>query len=105
MYNIRKFMGHHYVFKLDGILMSGYFCGIGEVDGNYGMIFIDVKECDMEISKSSCLVVHPLRIKCTLYADLIRLRRACRKIFRRYKLHSDPDKIYFPTFEVNEVVL
>lgn len=100
---IEKFIGQHCVFRLDGMLLNGYFCGIGEVDGNYGMIFINVKQCGKEISESSCLLVHPLKIKCTLHSDIINLRRTCRKLFRRHKLHNNSQKIYFPTFEVDEM--
>jgi len=100
---IEKFIGQHCVFRLDGIVMSGYFCGIGEVNGNYGMIFIGVNQRGPKISETSSLFVHPLQIKCTLQSDIISLRRTCRKIFRRHKLQNSSTNIYFPTFEINEI--
>ena len=99
---IEKFIGQHCVFRLDGMIMSGYFCGIGEVSGNHGMIFVGVNH-GPEISETFSLLVHPLRIKCTLQSDITSLRRTCRKIFRRHKLQNNSTDIYFPTFEINEI--
>lgn len=108
MWNIiKKHIGKYFVFKLDGILMSGIFCGIGEINNNYGMIFINAKygagKEDKIISFSSCLLVHPLRIKCTLHSDLLDLRRDCRKFFRKNKLTNTADNIYWPPFEIKEI--
>jgi len=85
--------------------MSGFFCGIGEADGDYGMIFITTKYGDDENSVSlvSCLLVHPLRIKCILYSDTLDLRRTCRKIFKKFKLKNSSEDIYHPSFEIKEI--
>ena len=98
---IKKHIGQYYIFRLDGALVSGFFCGIGEVDGDHGMMFIDV-ECSGR-ALSSCLLIHPLQIKCTLYSDMLSLRRACRKTFRKFKLANHSKNIYYPSFEVNGV--
>lgn len=100
---IKECIGNHYVFKLDGVLLSGHFCGIGNIDGDYGMVFIGVKECGMPISKTSCLLVHPLRIKCTLHSDIMSLRRSCRKFFRKHKLENISNNIYHSIYEVDEI--
>ena len=105
---IKKYVGQHYIFRLDGILASGFFCGIGEVNNNYGMIFIGTeygknKNGDEYISLTSCLVVHPSRIKCTLYSDILSLRKSCRKLFRKNKYTNHSEDIYHPSFDIKEI--
>lgn len=106
---IKKHIGKHYVFRLDNILMSGIFCGIGEINNNYGMVFINTKygtnkeEDIISFSSCSCLLIHPLRIKCTLHSDLLNLRRSCRKLFRKNKYTNISENIYWPPFEIKEI--
>lgn len=103
---IQKYIGKYYVFRLDGMIMSGYFCGIGEVDGNYGMVFLSSrygKDEDASEPSTSCLLVYPLKIKCTLYSDMLSLRRTCRKLFRKHKLTNHSKDVYLPSFEIEEI--
>lgn len=100
---IRKHVGRYCAFRLDGIIISGFFCGIGEVNGNYGMIFVCAKHRNNEIELTSCLVVHPLKIKCTLYSDLLSLRKTCRKLFRKHKYANHSKDIYYSSFDIKEI--
>ena len=102
---IEDHIGKHCVFKLDGMIMSGFFCGIGESNGHYGMIFLSTayNKDENRISTSSCILIHPLRIKCTLYSDMLSLRRSCRKLFRKLKLANHSSDIFYPSFEIKEI--
>jgi len=99
---IQKHIGQHYTFRLDGIVISGFFCGIGEYKGDYGMIFL-VANNEKHVSPISCLLVHPLKVKCTLYSDMLDLRRTCRKFFDKHNMKNTSNNIYHPSFEVKEI--
>jgi hypothetical protein len=100
---MEHYTGNHYVFRLDKFLVSGYFCGMGEVNGNFGMIFIGVTSFGMDISAESCLLISPHRMKCTLYSDILSLRRECRKIFKENNLTNDDKCVYFPIHQIIEM--
>lgn len=104
---IQNHVGQNFIFKLDGMLMSGYFCGIGEYGGNYGMIMIAARygknEDENDVPLTSCLLVHPSRIKCTLHSNIISLRKSCRNLFEKLKLTNNLDSIYYPPFEITEM--
>jgi len=101
---LKNSIGNHFVFRLNKVLMSGCFCGIGEIDETYGMVFINVKAAGVEMTENIALVVAPSAIKCTLYSDMLWLRSTCRKIFRNLKLKAlTQEKIYYPTFQIQEV--
>lgn len=103
MDKIEQYIGHQFIFRVDRILMAGYFRGIGKVDNDYGMVFDPVIFADQKLA--SCLIAHPRRIKCTLYSDILPLRRACRKFFRLNKLYNENSNIYFPRFEIEKVTI
>jgi len=106
---IKKHIGQHYTFRIDGMIMSGFFCGIGEYDNDHGMIFIsteygwDEDEQEDVIQINSCLLIHPLKIKCTLYSDMLVLRKSCRNLFKQLKLTNSSNDIYHPSFEIKEI--
>lgn len=102
---IENHIGKHCIFNLDGIIMSGFFCGIGKSNENYGMIFLSTAygKDENKISTTSCMLIHPLRIKCTLYSDILSLRRSCRKLFRKLKLTNHSDEVFYPSFKIEEI--
>lgn len=103
---IKKCIGNHYVFRLDGVVISGFFCGIGETKGNCGMIFLVPNSSQKEqVSYVYCLFVHPLKIKCTLHSKrgILNLRKECRKYFSKYHMKNNLDNIYFPIFKIKEI--
>jgi hypothetical protein len=100
---IKKYIGNYYIFKLSGHFVSGYFCGIGEINNKYGMIFIDVKSSGIKIPHNCCMLVAPEQIKCTLKSNMIHLRKLCRKIFINHNLSNHHGPLYYPTFQINKI--
>lgn len=92
-----------YVFKLFHHFVSGHFCGIGEINGKYGMIFINIESAGIEIPHNCCMLIAPEQIKCTLKSNIIDLRKLCRKIFECYNLPNHDSPAYYPIFQINKL--
>jgi len=100
---IKNHIGHYYTFRLDGMIMSGFFCGIGKLNDDCGMVFL-ISNDAKNVSDVVCLFVHPLKIKCTLHNNrILDLRRICRKYFKKQKMHNKLDNIYSPIFKIEKI--
>jgi hypothetical protein len=99
---INKYIGRHCVFRIGKITASGYFCGIAEYQNNYGMVFVNVDVCGIDVPESICIMIDPKKIKCTMADNIINLRKECRKIFDKNNLPTG-DNIFHPLCEINEV--
>jgi len=99
--DINKYVGNHFIFKIDNIVTSGFFCGIGKINDDYGMIFINSSMSNHDIK--SCLFVHPSKTKCVLQSNMIKLRSLCRNYFKENKLDNNLSNYYFPPFDIKEI--
>lgn len=99
MNTIVKYIGHRARFILDGIKFEGTFAGIGNKKGtdDYGILFEDVRESFLPMS--SCLLVHPDRIRATNRLSHHMIRRS-RAIFKSHSLSSNLQVIYFPRHQI-----
>jgi hypothetical protein len=100
---IVEHIGKHYIFKLDKMLIAGNFCGIGKIDEQFGMIFINVETVGRNLPESCALLIPPFELKCTLRSDFIDLRRECRQLFEKYSLSKALKKLFYPIHKIIDI--
>ena len=99
--HLKTHVGKSYIFRSNSIIVSGCFCGIGNFENKQGMIFIDATVAGIKVPSDVAIVVHPSDIKCTLYSNILKLRRLCINILGK---NADHDGItYCPIFAIEEM--
>lgn len=85
MKTISEYIGKHYIFGVGNkprLIYQGYFAGLGNFGGRYGMLFIDVNIAGKNMSKNTCLFIDPSDIKGTMYQNILELKRTCKELLK-----------------------